>query len=152
VFLIGDDDGVTPVGVALKKPTNMRLRDIDAQYRNSELGDIPVYRGGPCERGLLVITAWVITDGTLELYYAIRQEEALSLMLDRSKNTQIRIFTGYTVFDGQIYNEINRGLWIVCNGSDLIGIKECGENLWHRLVTNSCPHSMVTDPESPAEY
>jgi putative AlgH/UPF0301 family transcriptional regulator len=145
MFLIGDDDGVAPVGVALNRPTNMCLRDIDGRYHNSALGNIPVCHGGPRERDFLTVTAWVISAGTLELYYAIRPEEALSLMSDGRKNTQIRIFTGYTVFDSQIYNEINRGLWIVCNGSDLIGMEECGKDLWFRFVSTRCPHAMVTD-------
>lgn len=141
VILVGDYYAGGITGVILNRPYHKFLSDINYNDISCEFDTVPIYYGGPCDKGLYTFVAWVWNKHQLELYYAIELREAL-ILKKKYNNIQLRGYRGYVNIPN-IHQEINRGLWIVFNGDKLAGLDIKQDELWSNLVQLQCPNSVI---------
>ncbi|MDR1432806.1 MAG: YqgE/AlgH family protein [Puniceicoccales bacterium] len=144
LLFIESDTGSGATGIILNRPLNVMLKALGKQFENLPVSNTPVYHGGMDCETTVMLTAWIFDyeKSVFEIYYTLDGDEATEL-LETKKNIQLRAFLGYCDFDATIYDDIEKGLWIVGDAKKLFGSQKHTENLWQAMLLNENPNALV---------
>ncbi|MDR1595764.1 MAG: YqgE/AlgH family protein [Puniceicoccales bacterium] len=144
ILFIESDTGKKVTGLILNRPLNIMLKALGANFENLPVSNVPVYHGGIDGESTVMLTAWVFDSEkrTFEIYYTLDGDEAAQLLRTR-KNIQLRAFLGYCSFDKKLYDDIEKGLWIVGDAKKLFGAEEHAEALWRKMLLEENPNALV---------
>ena len=140
------------MGVILNRPTGEALADLDPNLRYDQLGEVPVYEGGPVqpERILLGAWRWSGEGNVFRLFLGIDPQQARELKEDGA--TELRAFRGFAGWgEGQMEAEIATDSWTVMpiTAETFGGVN--GVALWKHLVKQVHPEWIleVERPDHP---
>lgn len=124
------------LGVIINRPLGTKLGQLKPDLEEGPLAEVPVYDGGPVNRGQLILAAWqVIPDeGAFRLFFGL-EPARLAALTAQHPGLSLRAFFGYSGWSGgQLEGELRRDDWIVqAVNPGLIADFE-GEVLWRRCV------------------
>ncbi len=152
VLLTTHEDGGS-VGVVLNQNTGKRLRDYSPDFVDLDLGDLPVYIGGPVSPDQITLAAWkaMPEEGQFQLYFGMEPTIAQS-KLQTDPDLEFRAFKGYSGWsEGQLLGELEDNAWVVTE-IDSQSISEFdGAELWRRLIIEVNPELglIALEPEEP---
>jgi putative transcriptional regulator len=144
IVFIESDDAQSVSGVVLNRPINIMMKALGKNFENISVSNVPVYCGGPDEGSVVTLTAWVYDayDRTFEIYHTLNEAEAIELMATKTR-VQLRAFLGCCNFGNEIYDDIERGLWVVGSAKHLFGAQEHDEELWQCTLLRENPNALI---------
>jgi putative transcriptional regulator len=144
ILFIESDTARKVTGLTLNRPLNIMLKALGPNFENLPVSNVPVYHGGIDGENTVMLTAWVFDEQkkTFEIYYTLDGDEATQL-LKTKKNIQLRAFLGFCSFDKKIYEDIEKGLWVIGDAKKLFGAREHEEKLWRRMLLEENPNALV---------
>jgi putative transcriptional regulator len=154
ILLTAYDEDSGAIGVVFNQPLKQALGSLVHPLADSQLREVPLYRGGPVAPEQLVISAWrwdLKRQAHFQLFFGITAERAQ--MLSTGKNPfHLRAFLGYAGWgEGQLEEEIEQGAW-VCQQVQPELENADGEQLWKYLVCASDPlyRILCEEPDDPS--
>jgi len=140
VVLLLEDNSESSYGIIINKPFVRPLEAFDASYKNTPLGKIPVYYGGPVHKDKFSLVVWNDSDEShSDFSFGIKTEKALEL-LEEYPNSKIAAFMGFAGWqENQLDSELKAGNWYLDEvNTKYIGCKNC-KNIWKNLVMKKFP-------------
>lgn len=153
VVLMSLHNGEGAMGVVLNRPLDKTLADLGPEFRETPLGTVPVYCGGPVSPEQLILVAWQTTshDGTFKLYFGVDPDKLRELMAE--SDLEVRAFLGYSGWSGgQLEMEMSGETWLVSPvPADLLADFD-GADLWRQIVRGLSPkwRVQIDEPEDPS--
>lgn len=147
-----DTDGA--LGVVVNRPSGHTLGEMDDNFCDSPLAQVPVYHGGPVSTDQMILTAWHtgVDTGVFKLYFGITQEKALEIM-ETQPELELRGYLGYAGWSGgQLEEELNQDAWLVTE-VDIEALRDYREEkMWKHLLIQIKPEfGLLGDaPEDPS--
>ncbi|MDR2737318.1 MAG: YqgE/AlgH family protein [Puniceicoccales bacterium] len=144
ILFVESDDEHNVIGIILNRPLHIMLKALGENFENLPISNVPVYYGGRDGETTVVLTAWVFDEEreVFEIYYTLNGDEAMELMKTR-ENIQFRAFLGFCSFDQKVYDDIERGLWIIGDAKNLFGAQEHTETLWQSMLLKESPDALI---------
>ena len=144
IFIEGSDERHIR-GVILNRPLRILMKDIGRQFDVPIVRTVPVYCGGDKCSNEVMLTAWVVNrqNNCYEIYHSLDGDSAVEIV-KRYKNAQLRAYLGMCSFNSGIYDDIEKGLWIVESAEQIVGAQEHEEALWERLLLQTNPHALLS--------
>lgn len=141
------------LGVIVNRPLHKTLGEVKADFADSVLGEVPLYEGGPVNKGEVLLTAWKWNDeeGTFQMFFGLSAER-LESILGEDPDLQPRAFVGYAGWsEGQVEGELEQSAWIVAPIRPEY-LSEGEGALWRTVLLNERPElSVMTDtPDNPS--
>lgn len=141
------------MGVIINKPLNKCLSDLNEEFEESLLADIPIYEGGPVNTSQMILTGWkwMAAEGMFKLYFGLTSEKTMALIGE--EDMEIRGFMGYSGWStGQIEAEIEQGIWVVAPLQGSFMDASDSEGLWRSLLVAARPEMeiLLDEPEDPS--
>ena len=131
------DDGA--MGFILNKPIGKKVSDLVTFDDFTELGELPVYLGGPVSPDQLTFAslAWNGQSESLDFTTHLSSEEALHRV---QEGFSVRAFVGYSGWEeGQLESELKQRAWITKKPEPLVmNPDECDE-MWENLLKSMGP-------------
>lgn len=131
------DDGA--FGYILNRPLDKRVTDLLPDQDLGELGQVPVFLGGPVSTDKLAFAAlyWKNKPQQLECVTHLSVQDALK---EIRAGKDVRGFVGYSGWTrGQIESELKRSSWIVTPARQTILTSSQPSHLWSDLLTEMGP-------------
>jgi len=131
------DDGA--FGYILNRPLEKRVTDLLPDQDLGELGQVPVFLGGPVSTDKLAFAAmcWKGDQKGLKCVTHLSVEDALTQIRE---GNDVRGFVGYSGWtSGQIESELKRSSWIVTPPRETILTSEQPSHLWQDLLKEMGP-------------
>mgnify|MGYP001822438093 CR=1 FL=1 len=143
------DDGA--VGYILNKPSGRKVSDLVKIDSMRELGDLPVFVGGPVGMDQLTFAsmAWRETSSELDYDTHLSSEEALHRLRE---GFHVRAFVGYSGWaEGQLESELQQRSWITHKPIPRIASERTDEAMWGELLSEMGPYYrlLAQTPERP---
>jgi putative transcriptional regulator len=138
------------IGVVLNRPFGRVLGQMQPDFSETSLADIPLFQGGPVALDRLAFGGWQCSaQGPGEIRYGMGQEEAMEL----AKDTRFKLFAfiGYAGWSpGQLENELRMNAWVVCPFVSEPSEHE-GVELWKKLLELHRPDLRIEadSPDNP---
>jgi putative AlgH/UPF0301 family transcriptional regulator len=144
ILFVESDDKNGVMAIILNRPMNIMLKALGKNFEDLPISNVPVYYGGHDGEMTVVLTAWIFNEEQkiFEIYYTLNGDEAMELAKTKG-NIQFRAFLGFCKFDKKIYDDIERGLWIVGDPKKLFGAQEHAENLWQSILIKENPNALI---------
>jgi putative transcriptional regulator len=140
ILLSAHADGEGSIGVIVNRPLNKTLGEYDPAVRDSPLGQVPLYVGGPVATDQLILTAWKYSEeeGSFKLYFGIDGEKAKRI-LEKDAGFKLHGFLGHAGWsEGQLDTEIEQGSWVLSSSLPLLQ-DELAPIDWHELLCHERP-------------
>ncbi|MDZ4289647.1 MAG: YqgE/AlgH family protein [Prosthecobacter sp.] len=131
------DDGA--FGYILNRPLEQRVADLLPDQDLGDLGQVPVYIGGPVSTDKLAFASmhWNKKSGTLRCQTHLSVADAL---LELSMGHEVRGFVGYTGWsEGQLEGELRKRSWITTPARKAILAAEKSPKLWASILEDMGP-------------
>ncbi|MEM9160151.1 MAG: YqgE/AlgH family protein [Verrucomicrobiota bacterium] len=134
-----EDEG--SLGVVINSDTGLKLGDVSEEFKNSGLGDVPLYVGGPVAQDQIILAGWKVDEdvGEFKLYFGLEPLVAQSKR-ETEDGLVLRAFKGYSGWGkDQLVGELKDNAWVV---SDMDGqaITELhGDSLWKHIIMEINP-------------
>ncbi|NRB44611.1 MAG: YqgE/AlgH family protein [Verrucomicrobiales bacterium] len=143
------DDGAA--GFILNKPMGKKVSDLIQIDAMRELGDLPVFLGGPVSSDQLTFASinWDAQDEELGFDTHLSSEEALHRLRE---GFFIRAFVGYSGWsEGQLEYELQQRAWITRKPVPIAASLDADEGLWRDLLSTMGPYykMLASFPEHP---
>ena len=154
VILLSAHDTEGAMGIVLNQPLGQTLGQVDSEFAQGELANVPVFTGGPVQPDRLVICGiGVLGDGEgLRLHFGMEPHAAESLLREQGDEIQLRAFVGYSGWTGgQLENELKHDTWALSQiPSDLLEFSQ-DEDLWRGVLSRVSPEwkLLADEPEDP---
>jgi putative AlgH/UPF0301 family transcriptional regulator len=144
LILVESDTGRGVSGIILNRPLNIMLKAFGAKFENLFVSNVPVYYGGERGKTTVMLSAWVLDQKNklFEIYCSLNNEDAEKLAKSECK-VQFRAFRGFCSFKEKIYDDIEKGLWIVGDVRKLFGARKHEEALWQAILLQENPNALV---------
>ena len=145
------DDGA--LGYILNRPLNKRVSELLGSSEHAELGEVPVYVGGPVSQEHLTFgsLAWSDAAGKLQFSTHLSAQEALRHL---KEGFSVRAFVGYSGWsEGQLEGELLQDAWVIKPPvRDLVSEGLLNTQLWGDLIRDVSPiHRLAADmPDDPS--
>lgn len=141
------------IGVIINRPTHKRLSELNHEFVDSPLGQIPIYEGGPVNTGQMILTGWrwLADEGMFKLYFGLTPEKTMELL--QMEDVEIRGFMGYSGWStGQLEKEIEQNAWVVAPLQGTFMDASNGDALWRSLLIAASPEMgiILDEPEDPS--
>lgn len=141
------------LGVIINRPTQKSLCDLNHEFSDSPLAEIPIYEGGPVNPAQMILTGWkwLASEGMFKLYFGLTPEKTVELMGEG--DLEIRGFMGYSGWsEGQLEKEIEQQAWVVSPLQGTFMDARDGEGLWRSLLVTAKPEMgiLLNEPEDPS--
>lgn len=135
VILIASHDSEGAMGVVLNRPLEKQLGELNDEFAQSPLAQVPLFAGGPVNPAQVILCVWrphPENDG-FQLMFGIDPEKAGELI--HEEGVHMRAFLGYAGWTGgQLEDELQRDTWVVSPlVSDLLEDAP-DEQLWRDLL------------------
>ncbi|MFP4281513.1 MAG: YqgE/AlgH family protein [Opitutales bacterium] len=142
------------IGVVLNRPLDTTLGSLRPQFADSDLGEVPVYEGGPVQTESLILAAWRwnADETELKLHFGIPPERVLAL-LESEPAYEVRAFRGHAGWgEGQIEGELAENAWLVAPMSTELLDSERIPEAWRSGVLKLSPdlRFLVDAPDDPS--
>lgn len=143
------DDGA--MGFILNKPAGKTVSDLVDIESMRELGELPVFIGGPVAQDQLTFASlvWRRESGELDYGTHLSSEEALHRLRE---GFEVRAFVGYSGWsEGQLEKELQERSWITHKPVPDVTLREVSETLWGELLSEMGPYYQLLAgcPERP---
>lgn len=138
VILMTTHEEEGSLGVVINKSAGLVLREVNPEFDNYGLGDVPLYIGGPVCQDQVLMAAWKVLPETNEfkLYFGLDPETAQRKREEDSK-LELRAFRGYSGWGkGQLLSEIYDNAWVVSSVDGFALTKLAGDRLWRKVIMN----------------
>jgi putative transcriptional regulator len=144
LMLVETDTGHGISGIILNRPLNIMLKTFGSKFENLFVSNVPVYYGGEHGKTTVMLSAWVLDqkNKVFEIYCSLDNEDAKKLVQTGCK-VQFRAFLGFCSFKEKIYDDIEKGLWIVGDVRKLFGAQKHEEALWQTILLQENPNALV---------
>ena len=140
VVLLLEDNEDGSFGVIMNKPLDKTLGELNPDFRDSELGEIDVFDGGPIAKERVSL-AVCYDDGKNDgaFSFGIPPEKALDI-IKKNPNAKVAAFAGYSGWGpNQLKAEITEGTWIVSYADVNVIFDVPNPDLWKTLVLRARP-------------
>ncbi|MEM8867502.1 MAG: YqgE/AlgH family protein [Verrucomicrobiota bacterium] len=153
VLLTAHDQEDGSLGVIINKPMNKTLAEFDPELKDSDLGSIPVYKGGPVapEQMILVAWKWAPDEGSFQLFFGIDEMKARKIM-EEDPDFQLRGFIGHSGWTGgQLDGEVDSGSWLISPITPDIKMAD-SVGMWRGVLGRLRPSMLLLadEPEDPS--
>lgn len=153
VLLTAHSDVEGSLGIVVNRPLGQTLGQFDAALGDSELAEVPLYKGGPVSEDKVILVAWKWTpeEGTFKLYFGIDEAKAQALLNDGS-GFELRGFLGHSGWtEGQLDAEIEEGAWVTSTLLPEINSIE-GDEVWRFILHRDSPQMglLADEPDDPS--
>ncbi len=143
------DDGA--MGFILNKPMGKKVSDLIEVDSMRELGELPVFLGGPVSPDQLTFAAltWQAQGEELLFDTHLSSDEALHRLRE---GFQVRAFVGYSGWaEGQLESELQQRSWITRKPVPGVASSDSDEQLWEELLSSMGPYYrlLASTPERP---
>ena len=132
------DDGA--MGFILNKPAGKKVSDLVEIESMRELGELPVFVGGPVSQDQLTFASlnWRIDEGELDYGTHLSSEEALHRLRE---GFEVRAFVGYSGWsEGQLESELQQRSWITHKPVPGVASPDVDDSLWKELLASMGPY------------
>lgn len=126
-------------GYILNRPLDKRVADLLPDKDLGQLGEVPVYMGGPVSTDKLAFAAlqWDKRRRALKCRTHLSVNDALHQM---SMGREVRGFVGYSGWaGGQLENELGQHSWITCPPQGVVLNARRPEQLWSEILSSMGP-------------
>ncbi len=134
------------LGYILNRPLGKTVGDLLFDPEFEDLGDVPVYIGGPVSTEHLTFGSlgWSEADDALQFSTHLSAPQALRY---RMEGFSVRAFVGYSGWsEGQLESELEQNTWITRMPERRVLETESLETLWNRLLRELSPwHAIAAD-------
>jgi len=152
VLLIVQHERNGAVGAILNRPLNKVLSEIAPGFAEPPLGALPLYEGGPMERGNIAFCGWIRDEnsGTYSYQYGLSKEDAASIC-ENCPQASMRAFLGNAQWSpGQLESELDKRVWFAVKADmEIINCTE-GAMQWEALLEQKSPFLRLL-AEAPAD-
>ncbi|MCH6256733.1 YqgE/AlgH family protein [Puniceicoccaceae bacterium K14] len=129
------------LGVVLNKNSGMRLSEVNTEFVDYGLGEVPLYNGGPVGTDQIILAGWelLIETNRFRLSFGMDPKIAQQKMLE-TPSINMRAFRGYAGWEaGQLAGELESNTWVQSqmNGQAITDME--GESLWRHLMLDIDP-------------
>lgn len=147
-----DDEGA--LGVVLNRPMDQLLGELDDSFDNNNLGDVPIYAGGPVQTDRLLICGVSMHSGGegLRLHFGIEPDTAKNLLAEHGDQIELRAYLGHSGWSaGQLENELEQNTWAVSEIPGDLLQREPDESLWRGVISMVSPEwrLLAEEPDDP---
>lgn len=154
VILLSAHDEEGALGVVLNRPLDQELSELDDAFDISNLGNVPIYAGGPVQTDRLLICAISMhSDGAgLRLHFGIEPDTAEDLLERHGDQIEIRAFLGHAGWGaGQLESELKRNTWAVSEIPGDLLERSTDDSMWQGVISLVSPEwrLMAEAPEHP---
>ncbi len=144
-----EDDGAA--GFILNKPMGKKVSDLIQIDEMRELGELPVFVGGPVSSDQLTFASinWDAKGEELGYDTHLSSEEALHRLRE---GFFIRAFVGYSGWaEGQLEHELKQRSWITRKPVPIAASLDADEDLWKDLLSSMGPYykMLASFPDRP---
>ena len=154
-ILMSAHDKEGAMGVVINRPLNKRLGELDGGFAFGPLADVPVFDGGPVERGKLILCAWRpppgdISGEVLQFHFGLNAQQATELAME--EGAQLRAFLGYAGWSGgQLEGELERDTWVATDLAPEMVKYRPDESFWRRVLSGLDPRwrLLACEPDDP---
>lgn len=141
------------VGVVINSPTGMTLREVSDEFEQYELGEVPLYVGGPVSQEQIILAGWSISpdEGEFRLFFGLEPLVAQSKKASE-ENFTLRAYKGYAGWGkGQLLGELQANAWVVSEMDGLAVDTLEGDGLWRHIIMKINPELglIALEPDSP---
>lgn len=141
------DDGA--VGFVLNKPMGKTVAELIEIEAMRELGELPVFVGGPVSNDQLTFAsiAWSAQGEELQFETHLSSDEALHRLRE---GFHVRAFVGYSGWsEGQLESELKQRSWIVRKPVPGVASEDADEALWSELLVSMGPYYQLLASQPP---
>ncbi len=141
VILLIDDTDDGAFGIILNRPEDKILKNLDASFSESLLGDLEVFEGGPIARENLSFALWMRTDGDEcgKFSFGVKPESVLEALAS-DPEAKAAAFLGYAGWAaGQLQGEIDEGVWLLSDVDMDFVFSTAPEVLWKEALLRRNP-------------
>ncbi|HEY8932287.1 MAG TPA: YqgE/AlgH family protein [Rariglobus sp.] len=135
VILIASHDSEGAMGVVLNRPLEKQLGELNDEFAQSPLSQVPLFAGGPVNPAQVILCVWrphPDNDG-FQLMFGIDPEKAGELI--HEEGVHMRAFLGYAGWTGgQLEDELQRDTWVVSPLVSELLDDAPDEQLWRDLL------------------
>ncbi|MEM0896465.1 MAG: YqgE/AlgH family protein [Verrucomicrobiota bacterium] len=144
------DDGAA--GFVLNRPLGKKVGDLVTGEDLDQLGNLPVYVGGPVSTEQLTFAAfaWNRKNSELDFSTHLSSDQAAHRL---EEGFQVRAFVGYSGWsEGQLEDELKRQAWITKKPVEQLLGGPDGKELWVEMLKDMGPYyRLLSDtPEDPS--
>jgi putative transcriptional regulator len=138
-------------GYILNRPLERSVSDLLNDSKLGDLGDLPVFLGGPVGTDKLsfAVLDWSSKKRSLKCQTHLSTEQAIK---ELEKGHLVRGFVGYSGWsEGQLENELEQHSWITCPAMPAVLTHEQPDALWREILDDLGPYykllaRMPSDP------
>ena len=143
------DDGA--MGFILNKPMGKKVSDLVDIEAMRELGELPVFLGGPVSPDQLTFASlnWRAQGEAIDFDTHLSSEEALHRLRE---GFHVRAFVGYSGWsEGQLESELQQRAWITRKPVPSVVSIDADEKLWGELLSGMGPYYrlLASTPDKP---
>ena len=153
VILIASHDSEGAMGVVINRPLDKTLGELNDEFGQSPLAQVPLFAGGPVQPTQVILCVWrphPESDG-FQLMFGIDPQRAAELIDE--EGVHMRAFLGYAGWtSGQLEEELTRDTWVVSPlVADLLEDSP-DEQLWRDLLGQIDDEwkLLANEPEDPS--
>jgi putative transcriptional regulator len=155
VVLMTAHDEEGSLGVVINHDTGQTLGEVNAEFSQYGLEDVPLYAGGPVSRDQIILAGWRIDPeiGEFKLYFGLDPETAQEKR-QFDPNIRLRAFQGYSGWGkGQLLGELADNAWVVAGMDGHAVVEMEGIALWRHIIMAINPELglLSFEPDSPEE-
>jgi putative transcriptional regulator len=153
LFLSSHDREEGAHGLVINRPTNKNLTDFLPGQEFNNLGEIPVYFGGPVGTHELTIVSfdWAGGDAKMTFHSQLSWDSPEGAL--GSKPKSLRAFVGYAGWEGgQLESELRQSAWIIHPATESILEGVTSDDTWIGLMRDFGPgyYLLALAPDDPS--
>lgn len=151
LLLAAHDKTEGAFGYILNRPLERKVADLIEDEDLGQLGEVPVFLGGPVNTNKLSFVAldWSNRKSSVRVHSHLSAEQAQKQL---ERGLTVRGFVGYSGWaEGQLEDELEQKSWITCEPPSKAMMNRSPEELWKTIMRNLGPYykmlsSMPADP------
>lgn len=141
VILMTTHEEEGSLGVVLNKSADLVLGEVNSEFIDYGLGQVPLFNGGPVATDQIILAGWelLVETNQFRLSFGMNPEVAQRKMQECSSIT-MRAFRGYSGWEpGQLADELEANAWVLSemNGEAITEME--GDRLWKHLIMEINP-------------
>jgi len=144
----GKADGA--MGVILNRPFGRKLGEVQEEFADGPLAQVPIHIGGPCSADRMAFGGWKFAArGPAAIRFGVSREEAEAFAA--AGDFRLFAYVGYAGWSpGQLENELRLNAWVACPFERATEHLE-GQAFWKAMLARHRPdlRLVLESPENP---